>query len=102
VATDPVWTSRAETDLLELYARLEDADEGRGERLLHEIESCLRLLCLMPEMAPIYEAPFRRMLLRERRHGLYYTPEDRGVVVHAICDLTQDHETTLRHLGIRR
>ena len=54
----------------------------------------------MPELAPTYRPPFRRMLLRSRRHGLFYTAEDRGVVIHAVCDLTIDRNQILRHLGI--
>ena len=97
---DPIWTARAEADLLLVFSRLEDANAGSGVVFLEMIDSSLRLLRVMPEMAPLWAEPFRRLVLKNPRFGLFYTPEARGLVVHAVCDLRQDRETLLRQLQI--
>jgi hypothetical protein len=38
-------------------------------------------------MAPFYEPPFRRLILKNGRHGLFYVVENRGIVRHALADL---------------
>ena len=98
---EAVWTSRAEVDLLREFSRLEDFSENSGYQLLELVDSALRLLRMMPEMAPHYTHHYRRLVLRDRRFGLFYSVEQRGIVLHAVCDLRQDRETILRHLGIR-
>ena len=96
--SEVIWTVRAEADLLREFARLEEQSEGAGEKLLGIVESALRLLRLNPEMAPRYSRRYRRFVLRDRRLGIFYCFELRGVVIHAVCDLRQDRETILRHL----
>ena len=51
---EAVWTVRAEADLLRLHARLEAFNEGSGDALVRLIDSGLRLVRILPEMAPIY------------------------------------------------
>ena len=43
MAAEPVWTARAEADLVELYVVLEEASPGRGERFLRAVDSGVRL-----------------------------------------------------------
>jgi len=100
VSPDPIWTARAEADLICLFSRLEESADGAGAVLLEMIDSSLRLLRVMPEMAPLWSKPFRRLVLKNPRFGLFYTPESRGLVVHAVCDLRQDRETIPRHLQL--
>lgn len=100
VNPEVIWTARAEADLLREFSRLEDSIEGSGTGFLDMIESASRLLRLNPEMAPCYSDRYRRLLLRDRRLGLFYTRDSRGIVIHAICDLRQDREAILRHLRL--
>lgn len=95
---DPIWTARAEADLLIVFSRLEETREGAGVVLLEMVDSALRLLRAMPEMAPLWANPYRRLVLKNPRFGLFSTPESRGLVVHAVCDLRQDRTTILNHL----
>jgi len=46
------------------------------------------------------DRPGRRLVLKNPRFGLFYTPETRGFVVHAGCDLRQDRDTILRRLQL--
>ena len=96
---EAIWTARAEADLLREFSRLEESSEGSGEKLLDIVDSVIRLLRVNPEMAPRYSDVYRRLLLRDRRLGVFYSLDSRGIVVHAICDLRQDRGTILRHLA---
>jgi len=78
VTPDPIWTARAEADLLREFSELEDFSESSGYKLLDMIDSALRLLRIMPEMAPLYTENYRRLVLR-RRVGIFYSIESRGV-----------------------
>jgi hypothetical protein len=100
VTPDPIWTASAESDLLVVSSRREETREGSGVRLLEMFDSAPRLLRTMPEMAPLWSPPFRRLVLKNPRFGLFYTPENRGLVVHAVRDLRQDRAAILRQLQI--
>ncbi|MCB1089582.1 MAG: type II toxin-antitoxin system RelE/ParE family toxin [Verrucomicrobiae bacterium] len=102
MALETIWTARAEADLLREFARLEDRAEGSGNSLLAMIDSGLRLVRVMPEMAPTYSTPFRRLVLKSPRFGVFYVVEGNRIVVHAVCDLRQDRASILRHLGMDR
>lgn len=64
------------------------------------IDSALRLLRIMPEMAPVYAGRIRRLVLQNRRTGIFYATEERGLVVLVVCSLSQDRNTILKHLGL--
>lgn len=96
---EAVWTARAEADLLREFSRLEDDRAGSGSEFLEIVDSALRLLRLNPRMAPRYSDRYRRLVMRDRRLGIFYILESRGVIVHAICDLRQDRVTILKHLA---
>ncbi|MEM8955596.1 MAG: type II toxin-antitoxin system RelE/ParE family toxin [Verrucomicrobiota bacterium] len=96
---EAVWTARAEADLLREFARREEAVEGSGTDFLSAVDSTLRLLRINPEMAPRYSERYHRLVLRDRRIGIFYSIESRGVIVLGVCDLRQDRATILRHLS---
>ena len=87
---DVVWTRAAEADLQKVYEDLEAFHEGSGERFLLLVDASIQLLKQFPEMAPIFEAPVRRLLLNTGRHGLFYAIADRGIILHALADLRRD------------
>lgn len=67
---EPVWTRRAEADLLRLHARLEEFSEGSGDQLVRLVDAGLRLVRIMPEMAPLYAASYRRLVLKNPKYGI--------------------------------
>jgi plasmid stabilization system protein ParE len=88
---DVVWTRGAEADLQNAYGEAEEA-KGSGDELLRLVDAAIELLKQFPEMAPFYDRPFRRLLIKDGRHGLFYTIEDRGIILHALADLRRDPE----------
>jgi len=94
-----VWTLRAEIGLAEIYAYLEDQREGAGDDFLGEIDHILKLIRSFPQLGRVFEAPVRRRIVGKGRYGLFYSPEDRGIVVIGILDLRQDPRLIRRLLG---
>lgn len=87
---DVVWTRAAEADLQQVYEDLEENREGSGEAFLLLVDASIQLLRQFPQMAPSFAPPFRRLLLNSGRHGLFYTFENRGIILHALADLRRD------------
>jgi plasmid stabilization system protein ParE len=49
-----VWKQGAERDLLQIFADLEDYNEGAGERFVQKLDFTLANLRAHPEMAPMF------------------------------------------------
>ncbi|MGY8641746.1 MAG: hypothetical protein ACKVJU_11720 [Verrucomicrobiales bacterium] len=98
--TQVVWTLRAECDLQRLYESEDDFIEGRGYELLAVVKSGDDLLSKNPNAGPLFELPFHRLVLSNPRFGVFYVHEDRGVIVHALCNLAKPKANILRHLGL--
>ncbi len=100
-----VWTAGAERDLLEIYCRLFDAFDGDSDLISHvlrrPLHSALGLIMQHPEAGAKVKRTkgVRRWLLGpQRRYGLFYVVESRGIVIHAILDMRQDPETIWKRL----
>ena len=87
-----VWTRAAESDLQEIFEQCEEAREGSGERFVSLLGAAVELLRQFPEMAPVFDPPLRRLVLNARHHGVFYTLEPRGIILHAVADLRRDPE----------
>ena len=92
--------SRAEADILETQARLEEVLHGLGNRFNARAEEALDRVLAFPECGPVYSPPFRRLLVRDFPHGIFYCVEGRRLVVHAVLDLRQDAQAIARRLGL--
>lgn len=102
---EAVWTAGAERDLLEIYLQLFDAFDGDADlisRVLRQpLQSALGLIVQHPEAwARVkHTKGFRRWLLGpQRRYGLFYVVESRGIVIHGILDMRQNPETIWKRL----
>lgn len=85
-----VWTRGAEVDLQSIYDDIEDSYPGSGDRLLRLLDASLHLLRHFPELVSYYDPPIRRLVLSSKRHGLFYTVESRGIILHAVADLQRE------------
>jgi hypothetical protein len=50
----------------------------------------LGLIRRFPELAPIYQEPYRRMLVRDFPYGVFYQVQPTRIVVVSVLDLRQD------------
>jgi len=97
---DLVWTLAAECDVQAIYERVERREEGSGDMFYDELLKVLRLLEKFPQLgSSLQHRRVRRLLVYNRNYGLFYVPEKRGVILHALFDLRQDPELIRRRLS---
>ena len=96
--TDLILVLQADIDIQSAFNRYEDFQPGRGEVFMHQLDAALTLLRRHPEMAPVYEGPYRRMLIRDFPYGIFYQVQPTRIVVAAIMDLRQHPQLIRRKL----
>lgn len=100
-----VWKGGAEEDLLRIFAALEECRASAGERFTHTLDATLQNLRRYPHMAPVFEPPMRRLVIGNTGYGVFYTVENRGIIIHALVQLSQHPESIRsrirRLLGLR-
>jgi plasmid stabilization system protein ParE len=95
-----VWTLGAEADVQAIYERLESWEEGTGDSFYAEVLASIELLEAFPEIGPVVHlGKIRRVLVFNRNYGLFYVPEARGVVLHALLDLRQDDRAIAKRIA---
>lgn len=99
-APELVWLRKADDDLQQIYERLEQQAEGRGDAFFNAVDKTLERVALFPEIGSPFDLPIRRVLVEKGRYGIFYCVEKRGLVILAIEDLRQDPERIRRNLGI--
>lgn len=101
MSAELVWTGGAERDLQEIYEHMFDgAGEDLAAEFMQTVDKSVGLLREFPEIAPVFIAPIRRLLVGKGRHGVFYSIQPRGVIIHAVQDLRQNPESILRRLGL--
>jgi plasmid stabilization system protein ParE len=88
-----IWKQGAEDDLLRIFSDMEEYREGAGERFTLTLDATLQNLRKFPEMAPMFEPPMRRLVAGNTGYGIFYTVENRGIIIHALVHLSQNPET---------
>jgi len=106
MALDVIWSAGAERDLLEIHQiwfdLLGQDDASIAKVLERPLHSAMRLLSEHPEVgARVRGIPkMRRWLMGpQRRYGLFYVLENRGLLIHAFLDLRQNPEHILKRLS---
>ena len=88
-----IWKQGAESDLLQIFAELEERREGASVRFVGKLDFTLGHLRAHPEIAPMFEEPVRRLVIGSTGYGLFYSVEARGIIVHALIHLSRDPDT---------
>lgn len=88
-----IWKRGAEEDLLRTFDDLEQLREGTGERFTLKLDVTLQNLKVQPEMAPMFQQPMRRLVVGSSGYGLFYTVENRGIIIHALIHLSRNPES---------
>lgn len=92
--------ARAENEILETQARLEDLAEGLGVRFNLRAEEALDRLQLFPEIGSVYSGRFRKVLVRDFPFAIFYSIEGRRIIIQAVSDLRQDPKSLRRRLDL--
>ena len=90
----------AESDLIEIYSRYLDRSAEAADRFYEFTDSRLDLLQISPELAPVYESPYRRLVLGRYPYEVFYSIENRRIVIAAILDLRQNPQQIRKRLGL--
>jgi plasmid stabilization system protein ParE len=86
-----IWKGGAEGNL-QIFADLEDLSEGSGVRFVRKLDFTLENPRAHPEIAPMFEEPVRLLVIGSSGYDLFYSLEARGVIVHALIQLSRDPE----------
>ena len=95
-----VWTLAADLDLQAIYERLDIHRPGASDLFFEAVLEKTRQLQMFPRIGPVVHRGFiRRVLVFEHCYGLFYSVESRGIILHAILDLTRNPEHIEQRLG---
>jgi plasmid stabilization system protein ParE len=89
---------QAEIDIQSAFSRYDDYHSDRGMVFLKRLDAALTMVRHHPNIGPLYDVPFRRMLVRDFPYGIFYEAQAGRVVVVAVMDLRQHPETIRRRL----
>lgn len=98
---DLVVLAAAEREILDTQLTLEEIAAGLGDRFSHRVEEALDHLLQFPALGPVFESPYRRMLVPNFPFAVFYSIEGRRVIVQAVLDIRQDPGAIRRRLGLR-
>ena len=93
-----VFLLAAEADIQTGYEFYEAYQQGRGELFLRHLDLSFGRLRAFPEIAPVFDKNYRRLLVHGFPFGVFYTVEGRRIIVASVMDLRQDPESIRRRL----
>ena len=93
-----VFLFSADADIQTAFEFYEEIQAGRGEVFMRHLDAALSLLRQHPEIAPVYEGRYRRMLIRDFPYGVFYEVQPNRIIIGAVMDLRQDPEAIRRKL----
>lgn len=83
------YTGRAKNELDIAFAWYERQRRGLGFEFLDCVEVAIEMILQMPKMYAGHHHNFRRALVRRFPFSVFYTIEEKEIVVHAIFDNRQ-------------
>jgi hypothetical protein len=95
---DLIFLLGADIEIQSGFARFEDVQEGRGAIFMTCLDATFTLLRSHPRIGPVYERPYRRLLVRRFPYGVFYEIQPGRLVIVAVLDLRQDPAAIHRRL----
>ena len=90
--------SGADAHVQEIYSKLEERADGRGDAFYADfVESC-SLLSHQPEIGKRYHSCHRRLVMRRWNVGVFYSIEGSRIMISAVMDLRQNPGVIRRYL----
>ncbi len=84
------YAARAKDDLDIAFEWYEGQRRGLGFEFLDCVEAAIETIQQMPKLYARHHAHFRRALVRRFPFSIFYTIEEKEIVVHAVFDNRQD------------
>ena len=86
------YTDRAKNDLELSFEWYEKQRRGLGFEFLDCIEIAIKEILTFPEMFQICYLNFRRIVIRRFPFSVFYTIEDKEIIIHSVFDNRQNPE----------
>ena len=86
------YTDRAKNDLELSFEWYEKQRRGLGFEFLDCIEIAIKEILTFPEMLQICYLNFRRIVIRRFPFSVFYTIEDKEIIIHSVFDNRQNPE----------
>lgn len=86
------YTDRAKDDIELAFVWYERQRRGLGHEFMGCVEAGVKSILDNPKMYRMYYSHFRGCVIRRFPFSIFYTIEDREIVVHSIFDNRQDPE----------
>ncbi len=84
------YTRRAKHDVEFAFEWYEKQRRGLGFEFLDCIEIAIKGILTFPEMHQLCHSNFRRCVIRRFPFSIFYTIEDKEIVIHSVFDNRQD------------
>ena len=86
------YTKRAKNDLELAFEWYEKQRRGLGFEFLDCIEIALKEILTFPEMYQVCYSNFRRNVIRRFPFSVFYSIEDKEIIIHSVFDNRQNPE----------
>jgi plasmid stabilization system protein ParE len=93
-----VFLLSADIDIQKAYEYYEAYQEGRGALFLNHLDAAFTCVRNFPEMAPVFQGRYRRLLVPLFPFAIFYTLEPDRIIVTAVMNLRQDPGDIRRRL----
>ncbi|HEY6225890.1 MAG TPA: type II toxin-antitoxin system RelE/ParE family toxin [Verrucomicrobiae bacterium] len=90
---------QADSDIQAAFNRYQEYQAGRGEVFIRHLDLAFELLRQNPEIGPVYEGPYRRLLLHDFPYGIFYQVQPTRIIIAAVADLRQDPQMIRKKLS---
>jgi plasmid stabilization system protein ParE len=84
------YTSRAKDDVELAFVWYERQRKGLGYDFLDCVEASVQLILANPKMYQVYHSCFHGCVLRRFPFSIFYTIEDKEIVIHSVFDSRQN------------
>ena len=93
-----VFLLSADIDIQKAYGFYEEYQEGRGTVFMRQLDVAFRQLRRFPESGPRVHRDHRRLLVPRFPYGIFYTIEERGVIISGVMHTHRDPGAIIRRL----
>jgi plasmid stabilization system protein ParE len=97
---DLILLLQADLDIQAAFSKHEEFQPGRGYLFMQQLDVALGLMRQFPEIGPVYQSPYRRMLIHDFPYGIFYQTQSSRIVVVSVMDLRQHSETIRQKLSL--
>ena len=85
-----IYSPEAKDDLKQAYRWYENREPSLGEKFLHHMEACERMIRQHPQLYPVAAGKFRHAPIRRFPYEIVYEATDGTLTIYAVFHCSQD------------